>query len=268
MPAVSGGAVFPSRCGAPSPGSRDRRAGGAQGPGLACLPTPRHGAPRECGRSPPGTLALLPFAPLSPGGPLRPGRPGSPWKGLEKSASCSSDASSGAGPRRGWGHALPLPCLWSRSPCGHPRPPPWFAGPGPLCWASRPGATGREKAPGRLATPSALAGPPPWPGRLPWSLDLLAPQGCRLPPCNHPGPARRERVVLGLWPGAVLAFSLWGQGQLTRGRVTSTPSLDWLPGPRAWVGRLDKPLVQEPFRTLEAATLHLNREPLRPFVML
>lgn len=74
--------------------------------------------------------------------------------------------------------------------------------------------------------------------------------------------------MLGLWPGAALASSLWGQGQLTRGRVTSTPSLDWLPGPPAWVGRLDKPLAREPLGTLEAATLHLTREPLRPFVML
>ena len=165
MPAVSGGAVSPSRCGAPSPGSRDREAGGAQDPGPACLPTPRHGAPRACGRSPPGTLALLPFAPLSPGGPLRPGRPGSPWKGLEKSASCSSDASSGAGPRRGWGRALPLPRLWSRSPrVGTHGPLPGLRGP-------LPGLRGQGLSAGRLG-PVLQAGRRP-PGR--WRPPLLWP---------------------------------------------------------------------------------------------
>ena len=50
--------------------------------------------------------------------------------------------------------------------------------------------------------------------------------------------------------------------------MTSTPSLDWLPGPPAWAGRPDKPLAREPLGALEAATCHLTRELLRPFVML
>ena len=155
---------------------------------------------------PAGNTCLASFCPAFPRGPSASGAARVPLEGFgEISLVLFRCQQWGRTPAGLGARASPPASVEQVPPCGHPRsparfagPPARFAGPGPLCWASRPGAAGREKAPRKVATPSALAGPPPRPGCLPWSLDLLARQGCRLPPRNHPGPARRERVVLGL----------------------------------------------------------------------